>query len=414
MAAAAGTHEIDRIEARAMVVSTDKKALVHGRAPSPFALEPETKEAVNALMSLDAAAWSDRYVDALTDGYIDAAVNRDAPLVLASLRRSSADLVVAGRLRIVVQLHDAIVMRLGERLQGQNHARLAAALTNALFGSDTLDLVLKDLHAHPDNLPVFEPILDILNQVELPRILAGFRSEPPRPVQVALLRFIARAMRGQEALVAGAAVGLSPEAVSALLGLLARANTGEARQALQLVATSSDDVNVRVEAKVLSEGEAALNEVAALLDHALAVNRMAGLRALARYRMKNAWAAVAKLPKAPDFNERGQDERTETFRALVVLSPERGEPIAIDMAKKGGVFVSEGREATRIAAIDALGELSRSPVVVAALREIAQSRWGTAEETRTAANEAATKIQQRIGGASEGGLRGPSAAGASS
>jgi hypothetical protein len=130
--------------------------------------------------------------------------------------------------------------------------------------------------------------------------------------------------------------------------------------------------------------------------------------------MKNAWAAVAKLPKAPDFNERGQDERTETFRALVVLSPERGEPIAIDMAKKGGVFVSEGREATRIAAIDALGELSRSPVVVAALREIAQSRWGTAEETRTAANEAATKIQQRIGGASEGGLRGPSAAGASS
>jgi hypothetical protein len=76
------------------------------------------------------------------------------------------------------------------------------------------------------------------------------------------------------------------------------------------------------------------------------------------------------------------------------------------MAKKGGVFVSEGREATRIAAIDVLGELSRSPAMVASLREIAQSRWGTAEETRAAANEAANRIQQRLGGGGEGPVRG--------
>jgi hypothetical protein len=120
------------------------------------------------------------------------------------------------------------------------------------------------------------------------------------------------------------------------------------------------------------------------------------------------------MPKQADFNERGQDERTEAFRALIILSPERGEPIALDMARKGGVFVSEGREATRIAAIDVLGELSRSPPMVTALREIAQSRWGTAEETRTAATEAANRIQQRIGGAPDGAARGPAAVGESS
>jgi hypothetical protein len=411
LAASAGNREIDRIEARAMVVSTDKAALGDQKEPSPFALDPAVREGFVERLGLDAAAWSERYVDALTEGYIDAAVHRDAPLVLASLRRSSSDLVVAGRLAVVIQLHDAIVRQLGERLEGQNHARLSSALTNALFGGDTLDLVLKSVHAHPESLPLFEPILDILNPAELSRVLAAYRGEPPRPVQTALLRFVQRAMRGQEPHVANAASGLSPESVNALLGLLARASTAEARQALQLVAESSDDVAVRVEAKVLVEGEAAASEIAAMCDHAVALDRLAALRAISRYRMKNAWAAVARMLKQTDFNERGQDERTETFRALVLLAPERGEPLALDMARKGGVFVSEGREATRIAAIDVLGELSRSPTVVAALREIAASRWGTAEETRTAANEAANRIQERMSGAPDGGVRGPAAAG---
>jgi len=414
LASSASSRDVDRIEARAMVVSTDKAALAGGRAPSPFSLEPHVREVFIQRLAIDAAAWSERYVDALADGYIDAAVNRDAPLVLASLRRSSADLVVAGRLAVVVQLHDAIVVRLGERLQGQNHARLASALTNALFGAETLDLILKSIHAQPESLAVFEPILDSINPVELPRVLVAFRGEPPRPVQTALLRFIARAMRGQEPQIAATAIGLSPDSVNALLTLLSRANTAEGRQALQLVATNSEDINVKLEAKVLSEGEAATNEIASLCEHAVAVTRLAALRTLGRYRLKNGWPAVARMPKAADFNERGQDERTETFRALIVLSPERGEPIALDMARKGGVFVSEGREATRIAAIDVLGELSRSPGIVTALREIALSRWGTAEETRTAASEAANRVQQRIGGAPEGGARGPAAVGESS
>jgi len=414
LASTASSADVDRIEARAMVVSTDKSALGSGRAPSPFSLEPEDRGAFIDRLSLDAAAWSDRYVDALTDGYIDAAVNRDAPLVLASLRRSSADLVVAGRLAIVIQLHDAIVVRLGDRVHGQNHARLASAMSNALFGAETLDLILKSLHANPTPLPVFEPILDAINPVELPRVLAAFRSEPPRPVQAALLRFIARTMRGQEPQVAAAAIGLSSDAVHALFTVLIRSNGPEGRQALQLIAANTEDIVVKVEAKALAEGEAATNELASMCEHAVAANRLAALRALCRYRMKNAWAAVARMPKQPDFNDRGQDERTETFRALILLSPERGEPIALDMARKGGVFVSEGREATRIAAIDVLGELSRSGNMVTALREIAQSRWGTAEETRAAATEAANRIQQRIGGAPEGNARGPAAVGESS
>jgi eukaryotic-like serine/threonine-protein kinase len=414
LASSASTRDIDRIEARVMVVSTDKSALGGARAKSPFTLEGHVRDVVGQRLHLDAAAWSERYVDALADGYIDAAIHRDAPLVLASLRKSSADLVVAGRLAVVVQLHDAIIKRLGERLEGQNLARLSSALTNALFGAETLDLALKGLHAHPEWLPLFDPILGVLNAAELPRVLAAYRSEPPHPVQMSLLRFIARTMRGQEPQVAAAAIGLSPESVTALLTLIARANTPEAKQALQLIASSTDDVNVRLEARVLSDGQAATLEIAALCDHAVALHRLAALRTLTRYRMRDGWTAVARIPKAPDFNERGQDERTETFRALIALSPERGEPIALDMAKKGGMFVSEGREATRIAAIDVLGELSRSSLVASGLREIAQSRWGTADETRAAAAEAAKRVEARMSGADDGGVQGSALAGGTS
>src|SRR6202041_1508007 len=99
---------------------------------------------------------------------------------------------------------------------------------------DTLDLILRNLASKPELLPVFDPILDIVNPVELPRVLVALRAEPPRPVQGSLLRFVARSLRGQEAQVATAAIGVSPDLVNALLGLLARANSAEARQALQM------------------------------------------------------------------------------------------------------------------------------------------------------------------------------------
>jgi hypothetical protein len=140
---------------------------------------------------------------------------------------------------------------------------------------------------------------------------------------------------------------------------------------------------------------------------------MAAARAVTRHDVKAAWTAIARQIKLPDFNERGSDERREFLRALVALSPERGEPIALEIAKKGGVFVSESREGTRVAAVEALGAISRSPQVVAALRELAQSRWGTSDETRNAASAAADLITERLkGGAGAAGVGPPVGGGA--
>jgi eukaryotic-like serine/threonine-protein kinase len=401
MAQSASTEQINRLEARAMVVSTDQRALATGKSQGPMAVEEAVRAVLAQQLVMPTDQWSERYVDVLVDGYIDAAVNRDAPLVLASLRKSTADLVVAERLPVAVKLHDALLLKLGQKLQGQNLARLSSALTNAMFGAETLELSIKYLHAHPDAVRMFSPILDVITAAELRRVLIGIRHGPPPPVRALLLRFVERSMQGAEAEVAAAAAGLDADLGFALLAVLARANTSEARQALLLMA-QSEDVNVRVEAKVLAAGEAAHAELTAMCDNAQPLVRMAAVRAARRHNVKGAWTAVSRQVKEPAFSERGVDERREFLRALVALAPDRGEPIALELAKKGGVFMSEARETTRVAAVEVLGELSRSPQVASALREIAQARWGTSDETRTAAQTAADLITQRLAAGGSG------------
>jgi hypothetical protein len=392
---------VNRLEARAMAVSTDQRALTASKSQGPMNVEEGVRAALARQLVLATEQWSERYVDAVIDGYVDAAVNRDAPLVLASLRKSTADLVVAARLPVAVKLHNALVAKLGEKLQGQNLARLSSALTNAMFGAETLDLSIKYVHANPEAVRIFHPILEVIGPGELRRVLIGLRHDPPPPVRAILLRFVERSMQGAEAEVAAAAAGLAPDLVFAMLSLLARANTPEARQALMLM-SQSEDVNVRVEAKALAAGEAAHAELTTMCDNAQPLVRMAAVRAVTRHGVKNAWTSISRQVKDPSFNERGADERLEFMRALVALAPDRGEPIALELAKKGGVFMSDAREATRVAAAEALGELSRSPQVASALREVAQARWGTSDETRSAAQAAADLITQRLAGGGSG------------
>jgi HEAT repeat protein len=217
------------------------------------------------------------------------------------------------------------------------------------------------------------------------------------PVRDAIIGFVERILPGREQDVGNAAVGIDPDTAGALLALLGRANTPQARQVLAGL-TTSEDVNVRIEAKVLSSGnpEQAHGELGQMLDNPSALVRMAAMRAIARYRVKATWPAIARAVKGPQFDKLGLDERRELLRALIVLSPQSGEPIALELAKKGGIIASEEREATRVAAIEALGEHSRSSSVSQAMHEVSQSRWGTSEETRTAAADAARAINQRM------------------
>jgi hypothetical protein len=396
MAAATARQHVDRIEAKAMAISTDRSALNTARGPSAMALDGVVRAVYATQLEMPPDRWSERYVDALVDGYIDAAFSRDAALVLSSLRSSATDLVVASRLDVVLTLHGALVDRLQQRVAGNDLVKLSGALTNALFGSEALELALTHLKTHPDQVPAFDAVLQKLATKELPMVLATLRGVE-EPLRAALLRYIERTLPGREIEIGGAAAGLDPDTAVQLLAMLARANTPAAKEVLATLA-QSEDMNVRVEAKVLGAGGADLahSEVNVMLDSGSALVRMAALRAIRRHALKGAFPTVSRHVKAPGFSELGTDERRELLRTLLGLSIDHGEVVALELLKKGGVFVSQSREGSRISAAEILGELSASPMVAEALREVGQSRWGTSEETRVAANGAAAAINARL------------------
>lgn len=405
LAERAAQNQMNRIEAKAMALSTDEAALGATRERSPFALDEGMRGALLPQFDIPREVWSERYVDALVEGYLDSAANRDAPLVLASLRKSAADLAVSGRIGVAVQLSQAVIERLRQRVQGaENQGKLAAALINAMFGGETLEIVLKRLREDPAPLEAFVGVLSSLGPNEVPTVLANLRDASNPQLRGVLAAFVERYMAGREQEIVAAVPGSDPEGVAMFIQLLGRASTPASRQALAQLA-QSDDVNVRVEARVLTapSAEHAQQELGALLDNASAFVRMAALRTVTRYQMRNVWVTVARIINGKSFNELGNDERRELLRTAIVLSPERGEPLALDLAKKGGVLVSENREATRSLAAELLGELSRSRQTGAALHELAQSRWGLSEETRSAAANAAKRIGQRLAASPQGG-----------
>jgi serine/threonine protein kinase len=395
---AAKQNQINRLEVQAMALSTDDGALAQKKERSPFALDDGTRQQLLGYFDLSNEIWSERFVDALVEGYLDSAANRDAPLILASLRRSATDLVVAGRLAVAVQINLSVIDRLNQRVQGPSQAKLVSALTNAMFGGETLEILLRRLREDPSGLDAFAVVLPALTGAELPAMLAAFREVTHPGLRSLLAAFIEQHAAGREGELGQAAPGSDPESGGYLLQLLGRMGTPAARQMLAQLAQQTEDVNLRVEARVIvaPSPEHAQQELSALLENASALYRLAALRTITRYGIRNAWPTVARIIGGKGFNELGADERREFFRTCMLVSPDRGEPILLEIVKKGGVLTSEERETTRAAAAELLGELSRSRPTAAALQEIASARWGVSEETRLVASNAAKRIGQRL------------------
>jgi len=399
VAATAQRAKIDALEARAMAVATDRARLSSAGA-SAMSLEAAVKAAYAARLELPAEEWSERYVDALVEGLVDALRHKDADLVLGSLRRSSADLLVAGRIEMVEHLLASLCERVERRASPKDREPLVATITSALFGEDALDIALRKLAEDPSKTEAFARVLRRLPPSEAPRLLGALGGECPAPLATTILEFVSRHLAGREDDVAKAATGASPEVRTKILELLSSAATPGARAALARLAEAADPA-MRVELRILTAGDATQlqRELGELFDQGSAAVRSGALRSLVKHTVRSAWPVVKRLYDRPGFFDLGADERRELLRALVALSPEHGEPVVIDLLKKGGLFQSESKQAARATAASVLGELSSSAEVLAALEEVAQARWSASESTRQAARDAADRVRAKKGSA---------------
>jgi hypothetical protein len=389
-----------RLEAYAMAVSTDDAALAKddAAAGSAAALEDTIRQALAAQTVIDRRRWSERYVDALVEGYAAADAYGEADLVLGSLGRSTADLAVSGRLDLIVSFYLAMVERLREQFPPEGSERLVAGLTHAMFRGDTLALVLRRLAQEPDQAETFGPILASVEANELPTVLDAVRVARPGPVLDTLLDFVRRVAEGREGIIAEATLGLDPAIVGPLLRVLADLGTQAAKDALQSL-SESDDVGVRIEVGLLTESkefvEAEVQQH--LIDGEVAV-RMLALRAAVRHEMKSVWPTLSRRVKRPDFEGAEHDEIRGFLVAMMRLAPRPTEPILLELATiKGGILGGGGdrREVVRAAATEVLGALSHSQHVAKELRAVSHARWGLSSEAKSAAASAADQIEAR-------------------
>lgn len=397
LAAQASAARTNLIEAKAMAVSTDRRALHPGHdGSSPMAIDANVRGAFAPQLEMSRDEWSERYVDALAEGLRDAVQKGDARLVFDSLRFSSSDLVVAGRIDVAVELHRAIVGRL-KTAQVDSMVEAIGDLTDAMFGGDTLRILLDRLGNDAQLASALSPIVSQLSMNELPAVMAAMQRPVPPAVRTVLLTYIERHMEGNERSIADAVPAMDPLVMFPLLEALKRTRTKAAREALTSLG-KSEDIAVRIEATILSAGNlaAAEDQLTAMLNDKSVGVRIASLRAVARHDMKKILPAVTRRINASSFVALVPEERRELFATVILLAPDRGEALALDVARKGGLFTNESRETSRIAAIEALGAASRSTQVAEALVQIAQSRWATSEDTRARAMAAAEQIRSRV------------------
>jgi len=383
-------------EAKAMAVSTDRKALKQRGGKSVLAIDGAVRASLEPKLQVPREQWSDRYVRVLAAALVDAEEQGDSAMVYASLAKSSADLIVAGRLGVVLTLREALLRQLQRLCTGPVRAGVCLQLDRALLGGEALSLAIEYVSTHPGETDSFGDVLATLDAEQLPLVLQSFKADKPERLREAMLRYLEQAIpRASEEAVVGISE-LDPAVAAPVLAVLKRAGTASARNLLANLARSKDPT-LRIEAQVLAAEtpEALHGELTKLCADSSVRVRMAAYRVLSRHQLRAAAPAIVRQIKAPSFQTIEQEERRELYKTLLVLSSERGEDLALEAARKGGLITSEAREVLRAAAIDALGEVSRSRTVAAALREVAQSRWGTSEDTRSRAAAAAGRIEER-------------------
>jgi hypothetical protein len=359
-------------------------------------LEDVVRAVFATQLELQPAHWVERFADAAVDALVQATMRREPATVLGSLRRASAERLRRGHVAEMVTLERALEASVAARLPAKDAPKVQATVAGAMLGAEALEAAVAAVVETPSLQEDVEALVAALPDGELPRVLALLprAGEPLRP---ALLAYVERALGGRENEVAAAALAAPLDLGCELVHRLGRAGTPAARAALgQLVAC--DEPLLRLEAR-LASGQSAdgVAELGALVEHGTATARAAALRTAVRHGMRTLFPLVVRLAREPSFDALAESDRLEILRALLLLSPEHGEPVVVEILRRGGMMATGSREASRVLAARALGEAGRTIASHDALRHVEAARVGVSEALRRAAAEAARAVARRAG-----------------
>ncbi|WP_437732759.1 protein kinase domain-containing protein [Sorangium sp. So ce1335] len=463
---AAGARALAQIESlwdesslagRALQRNVEAALAETGAAASALAIDPLTRSTLGAQIALPAEQWSERYMEAFVDGYVDAVRHGDVDRLTTALTAWTADQIVLHSYELAFEVQTMLRRAFAARLDGlqrgaqgaQSRPGAAAppislrsvdrALAQAMFPVEALRAILDDLAtAHPEEAagavaaapagaaaqagagrsmaPLDPAIVDglahALDALEDGALFGAacqcygaVQSERLREVLFAYLR---RWAPGREAEL-GDLLSRAPAPLAlTLLQLLAQLRTPEALAALE-AGFASPHVEVRISALAElpdaagSEGatgagaaaERVREELQKLLDDPAPPVRREALRLIGKLGVMAAGPTLVRRIVAPSFHDLPAAERRQWLETVAQLNPARAEKLAIELLEKRQLIPSEAIEQTRELAAHFLCQ-ARSYEALRAVKEATKPRWWNTPPVRDAAARAAVAIAARL------------------
>lgn len=407
---------VAELEARAMVVNTDKGALDQVASRDDGArgwgiVDSTTRAALRTQLAVPAERWTERYVDALVDAYLDARRSGEVSVVLDPVRDSCADLIVAHRASVVLDLHGAALEVLAMRARGEDADSVAAELTSTILGKNVFELAVHALRTTQRGAPDYPQLVEVMltalariSDYEITHALDALMhfaetQEDPDDARIAesVEMYLVRVGPGHERTIAAR---LSHERLGAarrILTVLVRLGTAPARELLDAI-IAGPDVVLRIEAIAAraSGGAQFANELQTLLEHSREDVRVAALRAIARHRLREVGPVLVRKIQDPAFHQLLEVERRDMLATLNALHPGRAEALAIAFVEQRGMIQSEGLQQSRVLAARLLAANSRDPAALEAIRAARGAWFGGSDLLKSALDEAARTIESRL------------------
>jgi len=390
------------LEEKATAIAARNVALRAIRSASALALDDRTRQAISMAMDMPDHEWEARYVDVLADATSDAVTYGNLALAAVPLKGSLIEHAATGNLefalRMVVNVAETVTLQAGPQIRKE--------LVTTVLDDDALMTVLKVLaRAVPERervavarcAPYLAVLLEDVSGDRFDVVLAAMARAEVEDVRNALARYLERHALGREEAIGELLRESDLSRGRVILAILGRLKTEAAAAALKKAETSHF-AELRVEAvamRAAASAEGLRDELGRLMqDHDPAV-RMAALRTMVSYKVKEAGPPLAMHIQSPAFHKLSVDERTLAFETLYELSPARAESLLKDLVSKTGMFTRESVDDTRILAMNVLAKIGGSDAYEAL--KAAAGKWGNSQQVRQAATVAANQMRARLG-----------------
>ncbi len=403
----------DLAEVAAMAVSTDQSGFEAAKSASAaLDLDPATKAALGAQLSLEPERWRERFLDLAIDAIYDAQSREDPETVLDPLSAHAWLLAKRQHFDELFETHSVLITRLKRHQNAQTYGVTDAMISNAQFPERVLVECAKAAAAEKTSTTDRQRIIDglrfVLSTIDGGPVVALLKAadqirlsptDEAKQVFNMLVQHVEHHHQGNEAALVELLDELSTELAQRMLGAITATGTPQALAILKPLLNSRNPALKCEAAALLSDSADALGkQLGALLGSSDPTARSAAVGTMLRHRVLAAAPWLVRATEAESFKGRDGEEQQLMFNALYTLNPAHAESVLLRVVKQHGMLPDERLDRMRIAAANVLGKFAKSATPIESLEDATRRRPWNTQALRISAGAAVEAISARMRG----------------